>query len=109
MRTLSLTESGSAVFGSNGRASLSLGPSRSYEKWQIELTAIQTTSALSTTFKEYRYTEAPNNFIEGTSFGNLNSSDSAIDLVSGERIVYVWENGTPGALATVTIRGKRTL
>jgi hypothetical protein len=109
LRVLPLAESSSAAFNAAGRAVVTLGPSRSYERWHITLTAVQTTSTTQTTLKEYRYTEAPNNFIEGTSAGNLNSSDSVKDLSSGERITYVWTNGTPGSVATVTIRGDRTL
>ena len=109
MTTRPLAESVTVSFEAGGRAIASLSPSRSYERWRITLTAIRTTSESQTRFSEYRFSESPSNLVEGTETGNLNSSDSVVEVEPGESLVYVWEGGTPGASATVTVRGERML
>lgn len=103
-----LGESRSAKFDNDGRASVVMEPPRSYETWSITQTHIHTSSPTQTQLTIYRDSEEPGNVIEGTALGNSDESDTALELRAGQKLIYVWKEGTPGEIATVTIRGTRT-
>lgn len=107
MPTVPLTESATAVFGSDRKATVSLGPTRSYENWHIARTSVSTTSTTQTQLFVYRQIENPKNLVEGSATGNQDTSDSAIELRGNERIVLVWTGGDVGQRATVTLEGER--
>lgn len=108
MPTTELIESRSAKFDGEGRAAVIVEPQRSYETWHIVQTHIHTSSPTQTQFTIYRDAEEPGNIFEGTALGNSDESDSELDLRAGQRLIYVWREGTSGEIATVTLRGTRT-
>lgn len=50
---------------------------------------------------------SPENFVDGTYTGALNSTDAVKDyeISQGQRIIAVWVHGDVGAEATLTVRG----
>lgn len=107
MSTIPLNQSAQAVFGANGIARVTVGPSRFDERWHIWLTNIVTTSTAITAFKLYRQRETASSIIDQSLYnGNGDVSDSEITLVAGEPLVGVWTGGTPGAVATLTLVGE---
>jgi hypothetical protein len=107
MRVVPLRKSASGVFDAAGRATARLRPERFNEEWQIDLTSVNSTSTLTTGCSVYRNSEADTNFIEASVFnGNKDTSDSPYELAPGEELLYVWTGGTPGRVATVSVRGK---
>jgi hypothetical protein len=51
--------------------------------------------------------EVPTNLIDLSNHnGNGDVSDSIIDLSPGEKLLGVWDGGTVGASATITVTGE---
>jgi hypothetical protein len=108
-----LRESASAIVGADGRAIATLQPLRAFERWQITRITVQCSSqTLIPTARVYRGSESPSALIDGTYTGTLDTSDSAVSLENGERLLTVWEGQDGGAGAdvgsscTVTVEGK---
>jgi len=107
-RRIPLLETARGLFDVNGKAVARHQPQRPFEAWHVTYTSIDTTSASLSACKVYRNFESPTNFIESSIFnGNSDSSDTEMNLAPGETLLYVWTGGTPGAIATVSIRGDR--
>lgn len=105
-----LSESNTAVANAAGKAVARLQPLRAFEEWRIETLAIDSTSSTKMpTFKSYRGSESPSNFIGGT-FTGKNNVDSSFNksLRNGETLVGVWENCDVGASCTMSITGTRS-
>lgn len=108
MRELPLDESARAVFNAAGKAVATFGPVRPGETWDIDLINIETTSAIQTQFKLYRQREAAAALLDQSIFnGNSDVSDSTISVQNQAQLVGVWTGGTVGAVATITVSGKR--
>lgn len=109
LRRHNLFDSGRATFDANGRAEVMLGPHNAFEHWDINLIVITTTSSLSTSFNLYRQIESPTSLVDSSSHnGNSDVSDSRIHLMPAEHLMGVWEGGTVGAIATMTVSGAAT-
>ena len=78
-------------------------------KWNVYLISISTTQT-NVTVKPPRFNlyadNAPNraHFIEGSGSGNQDSSDSPHVVYGGESLCGEWLGGTPGSIATMTVR-----
>lgn len=105
---IQLGRSASAVFNASGVATAVLS-NGGLSRWQITNTAVSSTSTKQTKCTTYRGPAAPSNQVDFTRVGNGRSSDTQIPLASGEFLTVVWENGTPGTVATVTVIGDEFL
>lgn len=102
-----LAESQTAVAGADGIARVSMGPLRSFERWDVRTTTVASTSStLVPTARVYRGAESPSRLIDGTYNGALNTTDVAYSLRSGEKVVTVWTGCDVGAQCTVTLEGE---
>lgn len=97
--------SGTAVFDASGKAVVRLGPTVYGSRWKVDLMSVSTTSTLQTTCNVYRDSESAAASLDNTRTGNLDTSNTDIDLTAGQVILFVWTGGTPGALATVSVSG----
>jgi hypothetical protein len=97
----------------NGNGTASQGPSRSGESWQVANTQIQCTGALPTNGEVSTWFSY---FGPGPTIPSLDSSyspqqdqsDTAVNLGPGQRVTYVWTNGPPLGVATVTVTGTKS-
>lgn len=93
---------------STGKAVCRVQPLRAFESWHITNTAIQSTSSTNVpTFKLYRGSESPTNFIAGTYTAQFNSSADVIDLNNGEALVGVFEGADVGSVCTMSVSGEK--
>jgi hypothetical protein len=106
--TYNLNVGQSAVFQTDGTATVTLSPP-SLEYWELTSLAVQTTDpSTGTVFPEARiYLDGF--FKEGTYSGNLDASDTPYRIEKGQRFVCTWTGGTAGRTATLTVNGTRTL
>lgn len=98
---------GDVTLDATGRGELALpSPPVGYE-WLVSQMAVSSTSAAVPICKVYRGAEMPSTFVAGTASGNGDTNDLAEPLTmhAGEYLTFVWEGGTPGALATARIEG----
>lgn len=113
MPSYPFTLSGSAMVASNGTAEIVLGPTKANESWTVTHSQLANTEVnaiepiLIPTVYVYRNFIGSGGFIEGTINGRNGASDTVIELQSSEMLVFDWSRGTPGTLATVTVRGYR--
>lgn len=107
MTTLPLAESKNATADAAGTATVSLGPLRAFEKWVITRTTVSSTSANDVpTAKVYRGAVQPSRLIDGSYDGTFDTSDTRIELMSGDKIVVEWTGSDVGAVCTATIEGE---
>lgn len=106
MNTL-LNTSASARVGSNGRAMIALGPTVFGVTWTVKIIAVNSDSAIKPRFKLYRNVESPTTYIDGTTNGNQNTSETEIALLNLDKLVCVWEGASAGANVSVFIQGSQ--
>jgi hypothetical protein len=114
MTDVPLRESGSVVVGATSRATVTLQPMRSFERWEITRTTVANTgTVLVPACRIYRGSEAAGSLIEGTYSGRQDSSDTKYTLENGEKLIVVWEGKTigsvgadVGSVCTVVIEGR---
>lgn len=106
---IELYESATAVANAAGKAVCRLQPLRAFETWAIRsLSIISTSSVKIPTFKAYRGSETPSNFIGGTYSGQVNNDPNFNeDLPNGVALVGVFENCDVGASCTMIIKGAK--
>ena len=97
--------SGTAVFDATGTARVRLGPAVYGSRWNVDLMSVSSTSTLQTTCNVYRDVENAGASIDNTRTGNLDTSNTSVDLNAGQVLIFVWTGGTPGATATVSVSG----
>lgn len=101
-----LYESQSAQAGADGKARVNMGPLRSFERWAVRSTTVASTSSvLAPECRLYRGGESPSNLFEGTFSGNLDTTDTAYTLRSGEKMLAVFSGCDVGSTCTVTMQG----
>jgi hypothetical protein len=95
-----------AVATADGTARAVTGPQKYGDRWVVTGLSSTTTSASETKLTVYRGTDMPSARLAGTYSGNNdNASGDPIDVPSQDKLVFVWENATPGATCTCTISG----
>lgn len=105
-RKLQLLEFVTAVATADGTARVSTGPRKYGDRWNVSGLATSTTSASESRLKVYRGAEMPSALLATTYSGNSdNAGGNPIEISSPDRLVFVWENATPGAQCTATING----
>lgn len=115
MASAPLTESARATVDATGRATATLQPLRSFERWKIrKYTVSSTSTVLVPAARIYRGSVTASNLLEGTYVGTLDSSDVDLSLETGEALIAVWEGKQPGqsgadigAVCTFTVQGER--
>jgi hypothetical protein len=102
-----LYESGRGTANASGVATVTIGPRRAFEKWQVTRVAVQSTSSvLVPTCRLYRGAAVASRLIDGTYTGTLDSTDLSLTLQSGEDLVAEWSGCDVGATCTVTVDGE---
>lgn len=99
----------SGIANSAGEVVLRLGPTKANEEWTIEHQSVSNPGPRIPEVNVYKNFVADSAFIEGTINGKSGSSDTLINLMTGEIVLYVWTGATPGTLCTVNVRGTRTI
>lgn len=103
-----LSESNTAIADANGKATCQVQPLRAFEQWHITKVSVSSTSSVKVpTVKEYRGSESPSSFIDGSYVGTFNSSSDPIDLENGERLLLVFEGADVGSSCTVVVTGTK--
>lgn len=103
-----LMVSGSGVINSSGTTTVEVGPSVHTEKWKIAKIAVSSTSTAITEARIYRTSIAAQNLVDATYNGNLDTSDTPIELFAPEKLLIVWTLGTAGASCSVRVEGEKT-
>jgi hypothetical protein len=103
-----LNVSGDAVFNAAGVAELELGPVPPSQVWQITRMTVSATSTLQPTCSVYDGAAVPANLMDATRTGNQDVSDfgTPYQLQTAESLLFRWEGGTPGAVATGRLVGR---
>lgn len=104
-----LAVSRSVVLDGSGTATVvGIGPVLYGETWRVTLFSVNTTSRCEFTVHRGNDTSAQYQ-IDTTAKGDLDTSPTDIALQSGETISFKWANGSPGAVGTIRVEGKRIL
>lgn len=100
--------SGSAEINAAGIAEVTLGPVPPAQVWLINRMTINVTSGARTTCSVYEGSVNGANLLDATSNGNQNISDfgAPYQLAPNEQLIFRWEGGTPGAVATARLLGR---
>lgn len=110
MRKLPLNEGKLQIADANGRAVVEFQPLRAGEDWHIVRTSIQNAGVNNVPeARVYRGIESPTTLVEGTFSGNMDTSDTVIDLRNGERLLVVWSGADAGSQCSATVDGERTV
>lgn len=99
--------SAGVILDSNGYGFVRFLPANA--NWQISSTSIRTNSVLQTVARTYVGQINPTSFVDATSTGNGDTSDSIYAVYVGISYWIEWTGGTPGATATATINGTATV
>lgn len=61
-----------------------------------------------TKLRVYRNIVSPGSLLDSTNSANSDVSETSLDLVSPDKLVFVFSDGTAGAVGTVTLTGEIT-
>lgn len=100
--------SGNVTLDGNGRGVVTLGPQVYGVVWHVTrmVTSVSGTAEISCRLSVYRQTETPSNMVDGTFVAGQDVSETDLPLRGGEVLVFVWEDGPAGAVATITLSGE---
>lgn len=93
-----------------GRGSGSIGPMVYGTKWTITRWTTSGDGALQPSLKVWRNFEGAD-LLDYTYLGNNNASElpqPGVILMSGEKVLWVWQNGSAGAHMTAIIYGSQS-
>ncbi len=76
--------------------------------YQITLMSVScsTSSTPASRASIYRDVQAPSNYVEGTNNGDGDSSNTQLELSTGESLVVGWVGAAPGASALFRVEGR---
>lgn len=96
-----------ATFDSNGQARINALPDRARDTWKVNRYQTHTNSTTRTTLTVYRGSELGSR-IDFTRRGNDDVSENftPIDVEFGQALIFLWESGSVGAVAEITIFGE---
>lgn len=105
---LVLNVSASVVLDSSGNGAVVLGPGSAWERWRVERVSINVSvgSPVPVYYTLRGYSTDLRNVIDGTYSASLNTSTVAFDVAAGEKVTGLFQNGAPGATASVSFAGK---
>ena len=112
MRTLPLNAKAYATLDASGNGTASIGPLSPGEVWSGLTVAVSVaTNTAEATCRIYAGAGAtPGYFADGTTWGSTGDSTNNLGTVRvGGQVSAVWSGGDPGAKATMTITGTRTV
>lgn len=92
------------AFDGSGNLTLVIGPIPVGPSWEVKQISIRTTSALQTLAATYIGVNSSGIFISNSFTGNADTdSQPNVTLKPGDSLCCVWQGGTPGAFATLTV------
>lgn len=103
-----LTTSATAQIGPDGRVVISIGPTVYGVTWRVTRVSINSDSVDQPTFRLYKNAETPSMFQDGSRTGKGDSSETDIQLFNLDKLICVWEGGTPGTNVGVFIQGEQS-
>jgi hypothetical protein len=112
MRELPLNAKAYATLDANGNGEASTGPQSPGERWDgINAAVSVATNANEATCSLYAGAAATPGYLQGaTTWGSTgNSGPISASVRVGGNVFAVWTGGDPGAKATLTITGKRSV
>lgn len=106
---LALSEEYSVTLDASGEGWIrSVGPSQYGEEWLIESTQTRVEGSTEES-RLFIYRNGTTQLVEGTYSGNLDNSNTAIKLRSGETLWFKYERGSPGARGYISLTGTRRI
>lgn len=103
-----LAETRQVTFDANGEGIIdNVGPIQSYEQWDIQYITSQITNngTKDSELRVYQYGAV----VDSTYTANLNTSGNTYLLMPGQKLTFKYRAGTPGALATISVHGRRLI
>lgn len=108
MAKVPLSQSNDGTVASTGIATVSLGPMTAFESWEVNrITVASASSVLVPTARVYRGAVAESRLIDGTYTGTLDTTDVALSLRAGDKVVAQWTGADVGSRCTLTLEGER--
>lgn len=97
-----------ATFDGAGVARISALPDRARDTWRVTGYVTHTNSSTPTDLAVYIGSDNTGNRIDYTGSGNDDVSEHAnpVTVQFGRPLIFVWGNGSSGALAEIFIRGE---
>lgn len=106
MSILQLYVSRTVQFDSSGEGTITgIGPTLSYESWNIKRLTTQSDSTKQCYLFVYLRAIRPENFIGGTYSANNDTNQIELHLVAGEYLTFHYTQATPNAHGTIVIAG----
>jgi hypothetical protein len=112
MRTLPLNAKAYVTLDSHGNGTAEVGPLSFGEQWSGLTVAVKVaTNAAEATCSVYAGAAATAGYFTGaTTWGSTGDSTTNLGTVRvGGNVFAVWQGGDPGALATMTVTGTKTV
>jgi hypothetical protein len=104
--TIALDDDASVTLDADGYGRASLGPRSLSQIWTVTNIAVSVSSATNEpTCNVYLNAVGQPYVLFGTYSGSRDDTACNVILRSGNKLITVWENGDPGALATISIYG----
>jgi hypothetical protein len=107
MASYNLNASQTAIFDSNGTASVTFSPP-SLEYWDITSMAVRTSDGPNASTVPIANITLDGVDKEGTYSGNFDTTDTPYHVEKGQVLKCTWTGGTLGKTATFTVNGTRT-
>lgn len=98
-----------ATADANGNATVQAGPSKANEDWTVTSQHVTNPGPRVPEVLTYKDFVAQAGFLEGTTRGTQDNSDTSIDLLTGQILIWVWSGCSVGTVCGVTIRGTRNI
>jgi len=108
VRTQPFTRTATVVLNGSGNGTASIGPALTNEKWDV---AVASVKAATNTAEAICSVSAGGAFIGATTWGSTGDSTGNFSspLWPGALVTATWTGGDPGAVATLTVQGERTV
>lgn len=105
MTATRLEKQAGITLDAGGTGSVTLGPARPTESWNVQR---MTTKGNSTADPTLDVLRGSSSVLDSTPHGNDDVSDSVIPLLPGEFLTIRYTGGTPGATMTFYLEGTTT-
>lgn len=90
-----------------GLATIIMGPVVANEDWHITHMEVNNPGPNIPTVVVYKNVIAPSGFVDQTINGLFGNSDTIVDLIASETVIFVWTRCTPLTACNITLRGER--
>lgn len=98
----------SAIFGATGVARLEIGPVVFGETWRVRRMTVTTGSLANTDARVYLNAEIDSRMVAGSYSGDRDFNETDVTLQTLDKLIVVWVDGTPGAIASFLLQGTAT-